>query len=57
MSPIFDLKSATYQVGGETVFDAAWDEEIDRRVADIESGVVQLIPIADALTQVRAVLK
>ena len=37
--------------------DAAWAEEIERRVADIESGVVQLIPIADALTQVRAALK
>lgn len=57
MSPIFNLKSATYQVSEETVFDAAWAEEIDRRVADIESGVVQLIPIADALAQVRSVLK
>lgn len=37
--------------------DAAWAEEIERRVVDIESGVVQLIPIADALAQVRAALK
>lgn len=37
--------------------DAAWAEEIERRVADIESGVVQVIPIADALAQVRAALK
>lgn len=37
--------------------DAAWAEEIERRIADIENGVVQVIPIADALAQVRAALK
>lgn len=35
----------------------AWAAETERRIADIESGVVQVIPIADALAQVRASLK
>ncbi len=35
----------------------AWAVETERRLADIESGTVQAIPIADALAQVRAALK
>lgn len=35
----------------------AWAVETERRIADIESGAVQVIPIADALAQVRAALK
>jgi len=35
----------------------AWAVETERRIADIENGAVQVIPIADALTQVRASLK
>ena len=35
----------------------AWAAETERRIADIESGVVQVIPIADALALVRASLK
>lgn len=34
-----------------------WAVETERRIADIESGAVQTIPIADALAQVRAALK
>lgn len=37
--------------------EAAWAAETERRIADIESGAVQVIPIADALAQVRASLK
>lgn len=37
--------------------DEAWALETERRIADIESGAVQTIPIADALAQVRAALK
>ncbi|HVY22687.1 MAG TPA: addiction module protein [Steroidobacteraceae bacterium] len=37
--------------------DEAWAAETERRIADIESGVAQVIPIADALAQVRAALK
>jgi len=35
----------------------AWAAETERRIADIESGTAQVIPIADALAQVRASLK
>ena len=37
--------------------EAAWAVETERRIADIESGATQAIPIADALAQVRAALK
>lgn len=37
--------------------DEAWAVETERRIADIESGAVQTISIADALAQVRAALK
>ncbi|HEY6897385.1 MAG TPA: addiction module protein [Rhodocyclaceae bacterium] len=37
--------------------DAAWAAEIERRIAEVEDGTVQAIPIADALAQVRAALK
>ena len=35
----------------------AWAAEIERRIADVESGAVQVIPIAEALERVRAALK
>jgi putative addiction module component (TIGR02574 family) len=35
----------------------AWAAEIERRIADVESGADQVIPIAEALAQVRAALK
>ncbi len=35
----------------------AWADEVERRIADVESGAVQVIPIAEALGQVRAALK
>lgn len=35
----------------------AWAAEVERRISDVENGVAQLIPIADALAQVRAALK
>lgn len=31
----------------------AWATEIERRIADIKSGAVQVIPIADVIAQVR----
>jgi putative addiction module component (TIGR02574 family) len=41
----------------DVVIDEAWAIETERRIADIESGTVKTIPIADALAQVRAALK
>lgn len=35
----------------------AWAAEVDRRVAEVESGAVQVIPLAEALAQVRAGLR
>ena len=35
----------------------AWSVEIERRIADVESGAVQVVPIAEALAQLRAALK
>lgn len=35
----------------------AWAAETERRISDIENGTVQVIPIAEALAQVRAALK
>lgn len=34
----------------------AWAVEVERRVAEIESGAVQVIPMEDALARVRAAL-
>ncbi len=41
----------------DTELEEAWAAETERRISDIESGTVQVIPIADALAQVRAALK
>ena len=35
----------------------AWAFETEQWIAEIESGTIQVIPIADALAQVRAALK
>jgi len=35
----------------------AWAAEIERRIAEVESGAVRVIPIAEALARVRAGLK
>jgi len=42
---------------GDAEIEEAWAAEIERRIADVESGAVQVIPIAEALAQVRAALK
>jgi len=34
----------------------AWAGEVERRIAEVENGTVQVIPIAEALAQVRAAL-
>ena len=36
--------------------DLAWAAEIERRIAEVEIGAVQVIPIAEALARVRAAL-
>ena len=34
-----------------------WAVEVERRIAEVESGAAQVVPIAEALAQVRASLK
>ena len=41
----------------DTEIEEAWAIETERRIAEIESGTTQVIPIAEALAQVRAALK
>jgi putative addiction module component (TIGR02574 family) len=35
----------------------AWAAEVERRIAEIESGRVQLVPAADAIARARAAIK
>lgn len=37
--------------------EGAWAAEVERRIADVESGGVQVVPLADAIAQVRTALK
>lgn len=37
--------------------DSAWDREIERRVAEIESGAVQLIPAEDVHAEARRLIR
>ena len=41
----------------DSEIEEAWASEIDRRIAEVESGAVNTVPIAEALAQVRARLK
>lgn len=37
--------------------DGAWAAEVERRIADVESGTVEVVPVADGIAQLRAALK
>ena len=37
--------------------DEAWEKEVDRRVAAIDSGMTNLVPIDEALSQLRSLIK
>jgi putative addiction module component (TIGR02574 family) len=37
--------------------DEIWEQEVDRRVAAIDNGATKLIPIDEALLQLRSLLK
>jgi hypothetical protein len=41
----------------DSEIEEAWTVEVERRIADVESGAVQVIPMDEALAQVRAALK
>ena len=44
-------------LGPAVEYDEAWELEIERRLSDIDKGIKKLIPIDDALAQVRSMLK
>ena len=41
----------------ETEVEAAWDEELRRRIDEVERGTVQLVPADRAFAQVRRALE
>ena len=41
----------------DTEVEAAWDEEIKRRIAEIENGTAKLIPAEDVFAEVRRLIK
>ena len=43
--------------GADEEVDAAWAEEIKRRLDEIESGTAKLIPAEEVLAEVRRLLK
>jgi putative addiction module component (TIGR02574 family) len=47
---------ATVQEVDEEV-EAAWDEEIRRRIAEIDSGTAKLIPAEEVFAEVRRLLR
>ena len=44
------------KVANQPEIEEAWAVEIERRMADVESGAIQVIPMPQALAQVRASL-
>ena len=47
---------ATVQERDEEV-EAAWDDEIQRRIAEIDAGTAKLIPAEEVFAEVRRLLK
>ena len=41
----------------DTEVEATWDEEIKRRIAEIENGTAELIPAEDVFAEVRRLIK
>ncbi|MFT4194133.1 addiction module protein [Ottowia sp.] len=37
--------------------EAAWDDEIKRRIAEIDSGAAQLVPSEDAFAELRRLIR
>lgn len=41
----------------DTADEAAWDREIERRVAEVEAGTAKLIPAADVHAEARRLMR
>ena len=50
-----ELLATVQEVDAEV--DAAWDEEIRRRVAEIDSGTARLVPAEEIFAEIRRLLK
>lgn len=48
---------ASLEVGLDPDVDAAWDEELRRRIAEVEAGVVKLVPVDEVFARVRRALR
>lgn len=47
---------ASLQDGLDPEVEAAWDEEIRRRVAEIDSGAAKLLPADEVFAEIRRIL-
>lgn len=47
---------ASLQEGLDPEVEAAWDEEIRRRVAEIDSGAAKLLPADEVFAEIRRIL-
>ena len=45
------------EVGLDPEVDAAWDEELRRRITEVEAGVVKLVPADEVFARVRRALR
>jgi len=48
---------ASLEADIEPQVDAAWEEELRKRIADVESGIVKLVPAEEAFARVRSLLR
>lgn len=49
------LLATVHELDGEV--EAAWDQEIQRRLAEIDNGTAKLVPAEDVFAEVRRTLK
>lgn len=55
VQPAEELLATVQQVDPEV--EAAWDEEIRRRIAEIENGTAKLIPAEEVFVELRRLIK
>jgi putative addiction module component (TIGR02574 family) len=48
---------ASLEADRDPQVDAAWDEELRRRIAEVESGAVKLVPADEVFARVRRALR
>ena len=51
------LAATEAQAFKHPAIEQAWADEVERRIAEVESGAVQLLPLADVLAEIRAALQ